>query len=623
MVSREGISAPHLEVNNPDEKQTNSDDQGGRVVQYKALYRKWRPQTFSAVVGQDHVARTLINALKENRVGHAYLFSGPRGIGKTTIAKLLAKAVNCFEPEDGEPCNQCLSCTTISQGSNVDVLEIDGASNRGIEEIRDLQEKAQLSATTGQYKVYIIDEVHMLTEHAFNALLKTLEEPPGNVIFILATTEPYKLPLTITSRCQCFNFRRLSVGEIRGRLEEVVVDIGVRVAPGVLEEIALRAEGALRDALSLLDQAVTFAGADSSQGVTEDDLRLILGTVDRDLLYSVTAQITEGDLAGLLATVQSVADEGKNLVHFTEELAAHFRDLLLARVTVGSGGSTDEEEMPEWRERQARQAKTMDLHIIKNALVHLAELVGRVKSSSEPRLTLEMGLIELTGKASGRFDGQTQEELAPRIKAAADRPSPKDKGPDRPSPKDKGPDGPGSPELIHTISKSWQKIMQAVRSADASTHALLLEGRPGRTRDDGKGRQILTVYYSPGYEFHRDKIRSAKNRDVVEGVVKQLLGVEVVLSAEVEEANGNPRNCPEPEEQTAETSPSTEDNQSQESQMEAGDESGNGNDNRSGSSGNGSDNGSGNHIGNANSKTGDSAVKEALDLFGGELVEDS
>jgi len=573
-------------------------------VQYKALYRKWRPQTFSAVVGQDHVARTLINALRENRVGHAYLFSGPRGIGKTTIAKLLAKAVNCFEPGDGEPCNQCLSCTTINQGSNVDVLEIDGASNRGIEEIRDLQEKAQLSATTGQYKVYIIDEVHMLTEHAFNALLKTLEEPPGNVIFILATTEPYKLPLTITSRCQCFNFRRLSVGEIRGRLEEVTEDISARVAPGVLEEIALRAEGALRDALSLLDQAVTFAGADSSLGVTEEDLRLILGTVDRDLLYSVTAQITGGDLAGLLATVQSVADEGKNLVHFTEELAAHFRDLLLARVTVGSGGSTDEEEMPEWRERQARQAKTMDLHIIKNALVHLAELVGRVKSSSEPRLTLEMGLIELTGKASGRFDGQTQEELAPRIKGAADSPSPKDKGPD----------GPGSPELIHTIGKSWKKIMQAVRNADASTHALLIEGRPGGTRDDGKGRQVLTVYYRPGYEFHRDKITSTKSRDVVEGAIKQLLDIEVVLSAEVVETNDNRRDCPESEEQTAGTSPNTEDNQSQGSQMGAGDEGGNGSDNQSG-------NGSGN--GNASSKTGDSAVKEALDLFGGELVEDS
>ncbi len=573
-------------------------------MQYKALYRKWRPQTFSAVVGQDHVARTLINALRENRVGHAYLFSGPRGIGKTTIAKLLAKAVNCFEPGDGEPCNQCLSCTTINQGSNVDVLEIDGASNRGIEEIRDLQEKAQLSATTGQYKVYIIDEVHMLTEHAFNALLKTLEEPPGNVIFILATTEPYKLPLTITSRCQCFNFRRLSVGEIRGRLEEVTEDISARVAPGVLEEIALRAEGALRDALSLLDQAVTFAGADSSLGVTEEDLRLILGTVDRDLLYSVTAQITGGDLAGLLATVQSVADEGKNLVHFTEELAAHFRDLLLARVTVGSGGSTDEEEMPEWRERQARQAKTMDLHIIKNALVHLAELVGRVKSSSEPRLTLEMGLIELTGKASGRFDGQTQEELAPRIKGAADSPSPKDKGPD----------GPGSPELIHTIGKSWKKIMQAVRNADASTHALLIEGRPGGTRDDGKGRQVLTVYYRPGYEFHRDKITSTKSRDVVEGAIKQLLDIEVVLSAEVVETNDNRRDCPESEEQTAGTSPNTEDNQSQGSQMGAGDEGGNGSDNQSG-------NGSGN--GNASSKTGDSAVKEALDLFGGELVEDS
>ncbi|HSF32095.1 MAG TPA: DNA polymerase III subunit gamma/tau, partial [Candidatus Tectomicrobia bacterium] len=252
-------------------------------MSYQVTARKWRPQTFAELVGQEHVARTLQNALRQGRIAHAYLFSGTRGVGKTTTARVLAKALNCEQGPLPEPCNECALCQAITMGSSLDVLEIDGASNRGIDEIRDLREKIRYAPARSRYKVYIIDEVHMLTEHAFNALLKTLEEPPPQVVFIFATTEPQKVPITILSRCQRFDFRKVASAEIALCLEKIAEQESIRISREALHRIARRAEGSLRDAQTLFDQVVAFCGSE----VREEDVGQLLGLAGEDQMLAL------------------------------------------------------------------------------------------------------------------------------------------------------------------------------------------------------------------------------------------------------------------------------------------------------------------------------------------------
>ena len=279
---------------------------------YISLYRKWRPQTFSEIIGQDHITRTLQNAIQMGRIGHAYLFSGPRGTGKTTVAKLLAKALNCTNGPIPEPCDQCENCRQIREGVSLDVAEIDGASNRGIDEIRDLREKVRFVPSQGRYKVYIIDEVHMLTTEAFNALLKTLEEPPQHVIFIFATTEPHKVPATIISRCQTFEFHRIALPDLLERLEQVSQAEGLKPSAAALNLIARNAQGGLRDALSILDQCIAYAGAE----IAVEDVKELLGVVDFDLLTKYTAAIQTGNLVEALIIIDEVLSLGKDLTQF-------------------------------------------------------------------------------------------------------------------------------------------------------------------------------------------------------------------------------------------------------------------------------------------------------------------
>ncbi|MDA8096268.1 MAG: DNA polymerase III subunit gamma/tau [Clostridia bacterium] len=290
---------------------------------YQALYRAWRPQRFSEIAGQAHITRTLVNAVDSGRIAHAYLFSGPRGTGKTTTAKVLAKAVNCAEREGAEPCNRCPSCTSINNGVSIDVLEIDAASNRGIDEIRELREQIRFRPASSPYKVYIVDEVHMLTGEAFNALLKTLEEPPRHVIFVLATTEVHKVPLTILSRCQRFEFRRISNEDILDRLDEIIGFADLTVEDGVLELIARVSEGSLRDALSVLDQASALGG----DRITMVDLYAILGTVGQDVLETLAHRLDANDAAGALRLLHEVQNS-KDLRLFAREFTDYLRGLL-------------------------------------------------------------------------------------------------------------------------------------------------------------------------------------------------------------------------------------------------------------------------------------------------------
>src|SRR6185312_4672396 len=278
----------------------------GARMAYQSLYRKWRPQTFAAMVGQEHVARTLANAVREERMAHAYLFTGPRGTGKTSAARLFAKALDCAERVGGEPCDRCASCVAIRDGRSLDVLEIDGASNRGIDEIRDLRERVGMAPSTGPFRFYIIDEVHQLTEAAFNALLKTLEEPPAHVIFILATTDAHKVPATISSRCQHFSFHRHNAAGTRARLTEVAAAEGFTLEPAALEQLVQVADGSLRDALSILDQAVAFCGP--TVGI--DQLTAMLGLVPQAAVAEFAGYLRERNLAAAVQMPHRLAEDG-------------------------------------------------------------------------------------------------------------------------------------------------------------------------------------------------------------------------------------------------------------------------------------------------------------------------
>lgn len=300
-------------------------EKGTDCMAYQALYRVWRPQLFDDMIGQTVITRTLKNAITTQQISHAYLFAGPRGTGKTSAAKIFAKAINCHHQKDGEPCNECETCQAITNGTLNDVIEIDAASNNGVEEIRDIRDKVKYAPTVADYKVYIIDEVHMLSTGAFNALLKTLEEPPANVIFILATTEPHKIPATIISRVQRFDFKRIAANDSYERMIYILKQKQVTYDEAAVKVIAKAAEGGMRDALSILDQALSFGDNE----ITLDNALLVTGSVTHELLATYVQQVLAGDTKAGLATLQSVLEAGKDAERFTEDVIGYARDLLL------------------------------------------------------------------------------------------------------------------------------------------------------------------------------------------------------------------------------------------------------------------------------------------------------
>ena len=381
-------------------------------MSYQVLARKYRPQTFEQVVGQKPIVTTLQNAVAQNRLHHAYLFSGLRGVGKTTVARLLAKCLNCAAGPTPTPCNTCSSCDEVAQSRSLDVLEIDGASNRGIDAVRELRETVRYTPARDRYKVYIIDEVHMLTTEAWNALLKTLEEPPAQVMFIFATTEYRKIPMTILSRVQHFEFKKIPHGEMRAHLEEVARGERIAVEPAALDLIVRMSGGSLRDAQSALDQVIAFSG----DTVSTEQVRTILGVVDRELITGFFAAVRGGDCARLVAIIDQVFENGYQPVPFLEALMAHGRDLLLARVLEDPAGHVagSAEEI----EALARQAKEFS----DDELLRLLELITReeqrLKNSAHPRYLLEALAIKLARLA----DLQPIEDLIARLDQAAGGP---------------------------------------------------------------------------------------------------------------------------------------------------------------------------------------------------------
>ena len=381
---------------------------------YRALYRKWRPQRFEDVVGQRAIVAALKNQVAAGRVGHAYLFTGVRGTGKTTCAKIFAKAVNCLDPQNGDPCGQCAVCRGIDDGSILDVVEMDAASNNGVDDIRDLRDETAYTPSICRYKVYIIDEVHMLSTAAFNALLKTLEEPPAHVIFILATTEIQKVPATIRSRCQRYDFTRISPEDIAGRVSQVAGAEGLALTEGAAGLIARLADGALRDALSILDTCAGVTGQ-----IDEDVVRRMAGVTDRSYLFRMSDALAARDAASALAELAALRQQSVDVKRLTEELIAHYRSLMLAALPGGrellSGVSPEEEDLylakgPALDQREAVRA----IRALGGALEHMAR-------GSDQRIELELALFNLTAPDAQPAPAPAAAQASP---APAARPQP-------------------------------------------------------------------------------------------------------------------------------------------------------------------------------------------------------
>lgn len=565
-------------------------------MSHLSFYRKWRPQRFEDVLGQDRVTRTLQNAIAAHRIVHAYLFSGHRGTGKTTTARILAKALNCERGPTPTPCNVCPVCVAISGGTSLDVIELDAASNRGIDEIRDLREKVRLVPVEGRYKVYIIDEAHMLTAEAANALLKTLEEPPAHAVLVLVTTEPHRLPSTITSRTQRFDFKRIPHAVILERLRAIAASEGITVDEEALHLIARSADGALRDAESLLDQLGTFC-----QGaITKADVLAVLGIIEEEITAEITEAVIAGDAARCLTYAARVIDEGRDVRQILRSLVEHFRDLLVVAVVRDPHGivETTENRLAVLRSQSARLSPSAIVQKIR--LLSTAEAEARF--TTQPRVVLEMALLRAArpdmdpsleglaarlealerqaGHPAGErvarpgespVPGPSREESealvrgpeierakrgrtpraapaapepeAPEPEAGALRPegAPSRESSSRvdstPPPTRRG-DGEAAPVSLDLLQARWTSVMEEVKQRTRTVHAFLLESAP---REIQGGDLILAVRH----RFHMENLQNVKNRRIVEDALARVLGAPFRLRLTLDDAPSVRREPPE------------------------------------------------------------------------------
>lgn len=519
-----------------------------------ALYRAWRPQRFQDMVGQRHIIQTLQNAIREQRVSHAYLFNGPRGTGKTTAAKLLAKAVNCERGPAVEPCNECDACLGITAGHVMDVVEIDAASNRGIDEIRDIRDKVRYAPSEVRMKVYIIDEVHMLTTEAFNALLKTLEEPPGHVIFILATTEPHKLPATIISRCQRFDFRQVSLEEQCERLIEICREEGIEADDDAIAYIARLSEGGMRDAISLLEQAAAFGG----DRITLEAAVDVTGGMAAEQFYQLAEAVKDRDVAQVLPLVEGLMQSGKSADKCLENLIYYFRDILVMKLAPQGGAVTD-------RVVNRDKFKAMVDAFTASRLFSMIDTLNRYQSelklASQPQTIFEVALMKLctlgeeqsagaVGVSAGdaaevnrlrQQVGALERKLEELIQKGVTVPGGGEAPPARPSVA--GNRGGGSkgafggsaggiaranvklePYLAAAgsaefgkIRMKWNEVLQRVKEAKITVHAWFMDGEPVSTADGS----VLVAFKNT---MHRETTERQANRDIIENVLREVIG---------------------------------------------------------------------------------------------------
>lgn len=507
---------------------------------YTALYRRFRPASFDDVVGQEAIVTSLKNQIKNNMVSHAYLFTGSRGTGKTSMAKIFARAVNCLEPVGGNPCNHCKNCLSISRGDSTDIIEIDAASNNGVNNIRELREDIKYPPSIGRYRVYIIDEVHMLSQGAFNALLKTLEEPPAYIIFILATTDPQKVPVTISSRCQRYDFRRISVNHIVERLLYVSKEVNVVLKPEAALLIARKAEGALRDALSILDECIAFCGST----IDRNDVLEVLGITGEDSLTETIKAIASHDSYGCVDIVDREYMNGKDPAQFTRDLIRVMRDLLFIK-TLG-----DNKEMPDMPESEYKSLKSlsavMDIRDIVKVIDALTEAENSLRYSSQPLIVLETSLIKLCIKEVSSNDKDTGRETAVTSEVKADV-SPKRQVRETNSyvdkvkvteEKNKIPDSEARKPVaakedteaeFEKLKSAWPNILSSLKQNSMILYSYLMVGKPS-----GLAGNTLKISYKSDDSFFGEELKKPENKETIENIIKDITGLNVKVECIIE-----------------------------------------------------------------------------------------
>ena len=545
-------------------------------MEYQSLYRKWRPQTFEDIIGQGHITQTLINAISLNRISHAYIFSGPRGVGKTTTARILAKSLNCIKGPTLHPCNKCERCIRITDGYSMDVIEIDGASNRGIDDIRDLRNKVKFAPAEGKYKVYIIDEVHMLTTEAFNALLKTLEEPPSHVIFIFATTNPHKIPSTILSRCQWFNFRRISLADIVAKLKMIAKDEELNINDKTLNMIARSSTGSMRDAESTLDQIIAYCGKE----ITSQSIREVLGIIEEEIFFEFIETIIKDDTLKGIEIINRTSDLGGDASQFIKNLMEYVHNLSLAKVCqkeiLNLQGIFTED-----RERLLKQSKTIKLEKLFNIVDYLAEVERKMRYTRHPWILLEMLVIKFTAgenyslkeveeekdeyfldfsakkdvSESGKKNAGTREEVPPKKKI-------QDKVKTKEDPSIQAKEV--STDL--DFNQTWGTILNKIKKTKMSVYSFIIANNL-ITIENNK----LIIGFDKKYTFHKESLEKQNNKILLQELIKEetgrLLTIECIINN-----NGKEDSILEVEQESKKKAARTRNEEEKEREERAGEE---------------------------------------------------
>ncbi|HRT70650.1 MAG TPA: DNA polymerase III subunit gamma/tau [Syntrophales bacterium] len=497
-------------------------------MDYLVLARKWRPQVFEDVVGQDHVVKTLKNAIRRDRVAHALIFSGPRGIGKTSVARILAKALNCEKGPAETPCNECTNCKEITEGVSMDVREIDGASNRGIDEVRELRENVKFLPLTSRYKVYIIDEVHMLTKEAFNALLKTIEEPPPHVIFMFATTEVHRVPATILSRCQRHEFRRMSIKQISATLRKIATAEGIEVSDAGLSLIAEGAEGSLRDAESIFDQVISYAGT----VVKDGDVETLLGFTDRKLLYDISRAVIGRDARAALGILDEGYYAGLDMKQFYQMLQRHFMNLLLVKVADGAGRFID---LPDFEVTELKkQVGSASGETLKRLLDILMAEGEEVRKSLDPKLNLEFILVKMASleplipvhELLDRVEGMERRLTGKAQPLKASPIAPKEPEREKAAPTE-------MPVVEPTAGDLWEGFKETVKKRSNPLWSMI---EPGSLVGYEKG--YLRIGFPKGYVF-LDHLNDPFQKDRLAAIGRDFFGEEVTVKIEAGVGDGS------------------------------------------------------------------------------------